>query len=980
MSIIQEELRNDSDGTIRSASLKKVCPRCAHALPAEGADTPVGCPTCGALIPALEVSPLEAAGFNDEERLISDLRAAFESSEESGGAKSSAVGSGPLLETPSPSMFNDSAGPGSSVHIGEFEILNEIGRGGMGVVYRARQPSLGREVALKVLPGGGRRARSAVRRFNTEARAVARLNHPNVVPLYSQGEHDNQFYYAMALIDGCSLDVAIQSRPELLSSTTIRRSIGESRATPSNVIGTTARSREITVAPADDEIRTPFRTDEDFRHLARLVAAVADGLAHAHAHGVIHRDIKPRNLLLSGDGRIYITDFGLSHLQDESHMTLTGEVMGTPAYLSPEQIQGDAKTVDHRTDIYSLGVTLYELLTARQPFSGDTREQVLSRICSLEAVPPRRWDRRIPIDLETICLRAIDKDPARRYDTAASMADDLRRFAEGRPILSYRPGPASRAVRYVRRHKAATLVVASLAVATAGMVGFAAKATSSRITEADRLLQGAYEQLVYSDYRSPQLVLDAIAQAEALGADPTRMNLVRALASLGFSDSADAIQGLGMVLDDEPGHVTAHYLLAWAQWRERDVTGSRATFDRVEALGGPRFADEWFFRGLATHFDRPEIAITSYEQANAARAAGHQFFPQAALHLARAYNQQMYARRTVEFYDDAQAILSQLIKLQHYGAYPHYLLSITQRLGGEILESDPDSPQPDQAADHYRAALDTARSGQATDRDDDRPIAAEAESLERLGQYQEAIEARTRAIASADQEPARCEGYHYRWRLKYWVDDFNGALQDIESHATCVPDSLWYSRIYPAWVYADAGDMERAIFEARSIAEEAPNDVQAVVWSAACLRILGRGDEAQALLTSRAEQVNFADGLVPPQTEQWMRHLYDLSLGQRGLDDLLLEADEVDEPRKLRAEAYFHAAVRELPNGRRDEAERLLLEAHRSFDSELRYTFHARALLVKLQGDPNWPDWIPVQETAEWNPPNSNRKMNRKGS
>ncbi len=930
------------------AVMTTLCPYCGHQS-AESDARFVQCPKCGLDLPDSTGLLQQPSGAPDEE-LIHDLREAFDSSETVFSPDSTKPGS---ESGPPPPVILDGFPDG---RFGEFTILSELGRGGMGVVYHARQASLDREVALKILPGAALRIGPSVRRFHNEAKAVARLNHPNVVPVYARGEFGTHVYYAMALIDGCSLDVAIHSKPELLSSSRISAvRLDHTRIAPP--------LQEIDRSPPDEAPVRP-RTLEDFRHVARLVADVADGLAHAHARGVIHRDVKPQNLLLSSAGRIYITDFGLSLLTDEPHITVTGELMGTPSYLSPEQVRGDGKTVDHRTDIYSLGVTLYEVLTGRRPFGGETRVEILANICSLEPIRPRRLDRRLPVDLETICLLAIDKDPSRRYATAALMADDLRRFAEGTPITARRPSPAQRGSRFLRRHRAMSVVTLSLLVTAAVTVGYVANLAAVRQTEADRLLQAAYDQLVYSDYRSPAVV-EGIDRAQALGADPVRVNLLRAITSLGASNNAEAAERLNHVLADTPNHTESLYLLSWAQWRIHDRAGARETFDRAESLGGPTTAPEWFFRALAAHFDRPELAAESYARANALRAAEHQFFPQAMLHLARAYNQRMYSFRSREVFEDAQAILQELVRQQHYGSYPHYLLSINQRLYGEVLATSDEPAEREAAPQYFQEALDWARRGQTVDAAADLPITAEAECLEQLGKFPEAVETRSRAIAAATVEGKRCEGYHYRWRLHYWRNNWEGALADISAHAGCVPDSLFYARVYPLWVYAEMGDLDRARHEARLIAEEAPDDALAVLWSATCLRLLGQTQEAADLLDDRRGSVRYSAGLSPPQTAEWVEALWDCAAGGRDRAALLALADQAAEPQRLRAEGHFHLAIQALAEGRRDDAVSGLMQAYRCFDGELRFTFHARTLLVKLQNQPDWPAWLTAGAETE---------------
>jgi len=895
-----------------------------------------------------------------DEILIAELREAFELEAEAlacagpcrlkGGGGSSEMFGHPLVADTMP----------VGARLGDFEILAELGRGGMGVVYRARQVSLGREVALKVLPEYARHGPTAVKRFLAEAQAAARLHHTNIVSIYAQGQDSGHFYYAMALVDGVGLDAVIHSRPDMLSSVCARRGLS---AAPS------ADNRGPSAPPAADRqpscsahgtqvtSRTGW-TPADYRHVAALMSEVADALDCAHRHGVIHRDVKPHNLLLGSNDRLHLTDFGLARLTDEPHLTVSGEVMGTPAYLSPEQVRGDAGRIDHRTDIYSLGVTLYEVLTRRKPFDGQTREQVITGICTAEPVAPRRLDPQIPIDLDTICLRAMEKEPGRRYATAARLAEDLRRFAEGRPILARRRSRLEKAAKWVRRHKAVTTAAAALALVGILATGWVWSVAAARHREARQLLRDAYEQLAYFDYRTPELAEADIDRAAVLGADADELSLVRALACLGATDQAGAIRELRAVLEDDPTDLRAWYMLAWAQWRDRQHAQSRATFERAEQLGPPTTPDAWFFRGLAIHFDEPLRAIESYRQAIALRAREHGFYPLAVLHLARARNQQLYTTRSLNAFPEAEASLRQLIEHEQYGAYPYYLLSITHRLAAEIYLQNGGADDDALVADHFAEALEWARRGQEAEPGYDRPITAEAECLESMGRYAEAIEARTRAIAVAVKERAQCEGYHYRWRVYYWTGALEAALDDVAAHAGCDPRSRFYAHVYPALILAEMGQMQEALAHARALADEAPESAQAVLWSATCLRLLGRPGEAETLLADRADVVDFAAELVPPQSAEWLQALYTFCLdgGSRAALGGLAEA--VAAPRKLWSEADFHAAARALAKGDRTAALESFSRAYRSFDSEERYTYHAKLICTKMQQDPTWPSWI----------------------
>ncbi|MFH1109776.1 MAG: protein kinase, partial [Planctomycetota bacterium] len=841
----------------------------------------------------------------------------------------------------------------------DFEVQDEVGRGGMGIVYRARQKSLNRDVALKVLPPALCRRGSTLRRFRTEAQAVARLKHPNVVPIYAQGEYDGHLYYAMELIDGVSLDVAIHSHPEVLTSTFWRtRSFPLSPPRDELYSGKSDGGARIAEdEPTLADAAPPPRTVEDFRHIARLVAGAADGLAHAGEQGVIHRDIKPHNLLLGTDGLLHITDFGLAHLTDEPHLTMGGELMGTAAYLSPEQVRGDPHQVDHRADIYSLGATLYELITRRRPFEGNTRDQILSGICTSEPPRPRRSDRRIPRDLETICLRAMEKDPARRYSSAGLMAEELRRFADDRPILSRRAGPLETSLRLASRHRAVAAAIAAIVVAFVLALRWMQSADSSRHAEAARLLQSAYERLAYENYRMPDLAADKIERAEELGADQIELGLTRALADLGNSDNLSAVERLQAVLAQSPNDTRALYMLAWAQRRAGDTRASHETFTRAETLGGPARADAWFFRGLAMHFDRPDIAVQSYREANTLRTQQHEFYPQAVLHLARAHNQEMYVSRKAEVFAEAEFSLRQLIEHKNYGSYPYYLLSIAHRLAAEIQQTEAAAPDGS-ISNIFAEALGWARAGQREYPADERPVTAEAECLESLGRFDEAIEARSRAIGLAKRPVEQWEGNHYRWRLHYWLSNFAEALADLEACRGFSPNNRFYEFLYPALIYAEIGQMQQARELARRIAELSSNDAQAVLWSSTALRLLGRQEEADALLRSRMDSVDYAAALVPPQSQEWIGLLYAYCLGEAQFGELLALAEGLPSARKLLGEAYFHAGAKALGEGNRELAFTHFVGAYQSFDGEQAYAFHGKAVWEKMRAEPGWPPWL----------------------
>jgi serine/threonine protein kinase/Flp pilus assembly protein TadD len=374
--------------------------------------------------------------------------------------------------------------------LGDFRILREIGRGGMGVVYEAEQISLGRHVALKVLPFAGALDAKQLQRFKNEAQAAAHLHHTNIVPVHFVGCERGVHYYAMQLIEGGTLaglirelrietgleDKPVENRPRSQSLEVLFGAVPPERAAAADLEPTTPHF----AAPPASANDTPKvaavsteRSNRDpafFRTVAQLGIQAAEALEHAHQLGVVHRDVKPGNLLLDLRGNLWVTDFGLARFQTGVELTLTGDLVGTLRYMSPEQALGKRVVVDQRSDIYSLGATLYELLTLEPPFDGKDRQQLVRQIELEEPRPLRRLNNLIPAEIETIVLKSLEKNPADRYGTAQELADDLRRFLEHKPIQARRPTLVQRARKWARRNRA---VVAALAVGllAAGLLG-----------------------------------------------------------------------------------------------------------------------------------------------------------------------------------------------------------------------------------------------------------------------------------------------------------------------------------------------------------------------------------------------------------------------------------------------------------------------------------------------------------------------------
>ncbi|HEV8058484.1 MAG TPA: protein kinase [Gemmataceae bacterium] len=326
-----------------------------------------------------------------------------------------------------------------------YEILGELGRGGMGVVYKARQRGIKRVVALKMILAGQHTRQEDLLRFRIEAEAVARLRHPNIVQLYEVGELDGQPYFSLEYVDGGSLAAAIDGTPQ------------------------------------------------PTRKAAETALQLAEAMAYAHQNGILHRDLKPANVLLTGEGVLKITDFGLAkQMEDQdSSRTQEGSVMGSPSYMAPEQAEGKISQLGPQADVYSIGAILYELLTGRPPFRGETLLETLSMVKHVEPVPPSRLHAKIPRDLETICLKCLEKLPIRRYLGASDLAEDLRRFLAGEPIKA-RPTPAwERAWKWSKRRPA---LVGLLGVSVAAAVGLVALIIWHNASLREQLIQAREEE------------------------------------------------------------------------------------------------------------------------------------------------------------------------------------------------------------------------------------------------------------------------------------------------------------------------------------------------------------------------------------------------------------------------------------------------------------------------------------------------------
>jgi eukaryotic-like serine/threonine-protein kinase len=396
----------------------------------------------------------------------------------------------------------DAAPPaGDERRLGDFRLLREIGRGGMGVVYEAEQISLGRRVAVKVLPFAAVLDSRQIARFKHEAQSAAQLNHPNIVSVFAVGVERGVHFYAMQLIDGQPLDRALDElRAKYLPSARaghFARTIGW--ASDGREQGAGSKESEgflhapCSLLPASGSRGTLLHSRAEggshfFQAVIRLAIDAASALHAAHESGIVHRDIKPSNLLLDGNGKIWVTDFGLARRDTNPTLTRNGDLVGTVRYMSPEQALGQAALVDHRTDIYSLAATLYELLTLEPAFPGDAGPALLRRIERDEPRPLRQLQPKIPADLETVILKGMSKRREDRYATAQEFAEDFQRVRDGKPTVARPPSLLDRATRWAQRHREVVAVAALIGV----LALFGMTAATLLIARAERKTNESY--------------------------------------------------------------------------------------------------------------------------------------------------------------------------------------------------------------------------------------------------------------------------------------------------------------------------------------------------------------------------------------------------------------------------------------------------------------------------------------------------------
>ena len=800
--------------------------------------------------------------------------------------------------------------------LGDYELLREIGRGGMGTVYAARRLGDSSAVAIKVLHPWLAGEANSLHRFEREAQATMSLRHPHMVPVVSADMTGSTPFLVMELVEGESLDRLLSRSPTPCGS--------DDSNTVSN---------------------HPSHKGLGYRELARQLADVADALQHAHEHGVIHRDVKPSNLLLAQDGRLLIGDFGLARLAQQPSLTRTGEAVGSPAYMSPEQIasRGGA-AVDHRTDVYSLGATLYELLTGRPPFVADSREQLLASIQHDEPMAPRLQRPDLPRDLETLCLKTLEKQPRHRYATAAELAADLRRFANGEPIAARGPTLATRLGRGVQRRMVArpraTLIAIAAVLLLIAIVDVVGVRQSSMRAQQQQAIDSALVVALTGDLKATE---EAIARAEQVGVSAEWLELLRGRVSFHRGDYSAAIQHLETAARSSRPTVAALSLQATAHLAAGSWENYETLLERAEALTSTT-AEDFLFRGEAEIYFDPGQAEKSLTEAVRRRDT-----PLA--RLIRSEARANLAFDTSDLPTAKAALMDVMISRELLPDHPSALLeSLNAHLVTAELHSD---------------------AGHVAERDEQlRDAEREFQALEPFRDLPTVIHNRALFLLSTDREPDSfkllrgAETQHRDGLVSY---DFAlalfrrgesaealrglqtriaGADAGKEAGTSLLTADEAFLRVL---LLRDTGDAASARTAYDEVAQRYQTGLTAYFHP--CLLLL-LGESEAAISASRRLQ---SAGTPPRLRGAFYSRLLAFNAGDLSEFELL---DSVRGSRWDRCEALFFVALRQLAQGDRAIARQRFEQCVATRCAGFLSWDWSHAVLQRWETDPQWPAWI----------------------
>lgn len=709
--------------------------------------------------------------------------------------------------------------------LGDFEILSLIGAGGMGAVFLARQISLDREIALKVIVDiGGVRGRN-LERFKREARVLAKISHPNIVPIYEVGEQGPYSYFAMEYVKGVSLEKILRN---------IRDAKPDARA--SEVMGEclAAQTSSSEDKPGTDEGSRGAEIDTDFIvRISKLIVDIAVALEYAHNRGILHRDVKPSNILIDSNGTAKLVDFGLARAETQQSITVTGEFFGTPSYVSPEQIR-QPETVDRRSDVYSLAATYYECLTLHPPFEGDTVNETLTRVISREAVPPKEYCPRLSTDFNTVLLHALEKSPDDRYQSAGEFAADIENLLEFKPITAKRPSITRRAYKTLRRSPLKAAVIIALVMVV--VLGYLVVHTNTRVS-AERAFSlgrtkydaGEYEEAItyfekslrenpdnaeayckvgtcYYFLRQCEKALEAYENAIRLD-----YNLAKAYKGLGetyylLGRWEDAIEAYKRAIKITPKNTELYASLANVYVSTDHPDKSRECYEKIVEI-----AQDITPAGIQSHYYSLGLAYNNLGRHSEATVVLNRAvrlnpdLPFAYFTLGDSYEELGDRERSIAAFEEAVKTYRRAIKLDPGDKEAHeYLAWACDRLG------------------RYEEALEAYKQAIAIEPNDARNHSSLGLVYEQLGLHEEAIEAYRQAI-KIDANDNHARAYLNLSGAYRELGRYEEALQPLRHYLEANPnDAICFGGL--AILYERLGRHEEAIATFKKAITIDPNE------------------------------------------------------------------------------------------------------------------------------------------------------------
>jgi tetratricopeptide (TPR) repeat protein len=778
------------------------------------------------------------------------------------------------------------------------------------------------------------------------------LHHTNIVPVYATGEDKGIHHYAMELIEGPSLDRVIRQLRmgdvSLANSPNVATSCAEndpSAPTGPHIPGASS-------APSGATSSSTASGNEHFDRIARMISEVADGLEYAHRQGVIHRDIKPSNLLLSPDGRLSINDFGLARVLEQPGMTLTGEFVGTPAYMSPEQIAVGRAPLDHRTDIYSLGATLYELLTLQQPFSGQRRDQVIAQIMHKEPKAPRSLNRQVPLDLETICQKAMEKDPDRRYQSAGALAEDLRRYLSRFAIQARRAGPIARLRKWVRRHPelAAGFTVMLVLIAVASFYAYRAEVAERQrrdgeVRHAEELLaekrQAAIEkaQLAAMSCQFNEAE-EALRDAERLGASTGQVRMLRGWIACYSDRTADAVADLEQAVELLPQSVAARGMLSVLYFQIGEWGKGNQALREMDEMS-PQSPEDYLFAGNAWQSVDCRKSVRMLDEAVRRR-------PTALARVIRAEALAILAQETGTISDAERAVqeAEAARQLSPGNPVPVICALLARVHWAAACAAAGDRGKHEQLIREARADAETLKDAQGGPG----ALVWRYRFFEHVHEQDSMARELRSAIESRDPVVRKCAVYFYSFYLFE-----RGKSRDALALLDATSENMKQVDALRPFALADLPD-------GKALALAACKDMAAKDWYSwewangqSALALLGQNEVLAAAAVDfqqRTHRFPFAD-----RDAELFRKLLDYWSGKAPAQALV---DAAAGAGRDICRAQYFIGITKLGQGDRPAARQAFRASAATSYAVNSWTGHmSRIMLARLEKDPAWPPWIP---------------------